>query len=132
MKKYFFLSLLLLVASNVVVFSQTSGKLNEDEITRVKFNVHLITYDTVGAFDNAAGESYYLLVLNSFKENLSIPQFAKPNLTEKDKNKIEIIIQQLNKAKQNPPTWDDLFANETKYLIWKDKVTHKKSKYKVD
>jgi hypothetical protein len=130
MKKYFFFSLFLLLASNGVVFSQSSGKLTEDESARVKFNIHLITYDTIGNFDNAADEAYYNLVMSSFKENLSIPQFSKVNLTEKDKVKIEMVVKLLNQSKLNPPTWDELYTKETTFLVWRDKVTHKKSIYK--
>lgn len=132
MKKYFFFTLLLLIASNGVVFSQTSNKLSNDEISRVKFAIPLITYDTVGTFDNAAGEAYYLIVLNSFNETQTIPECSNMNLTAKDKTKIDAFIQQLNSLKQNPPTWDELFVMQKTYLIWYDKIARKKSKYKAN
>lgn len=131
MKTPFVFSFLLFFISSIG-FSQSSGKLTDDEKVRIKLAVHLITYDTVGKFDNAAGEAYYTLVLNSFKETLSIPQFSSASLTPNDKNKIDRIIQLLNQLKQNPPSWDDLLVRETQYLKWLDKVTHRKSKYKTD
>jgi len=90
----------------------------------------MITYDTVGTFDNAAGEAYFNLVISSFKENLTIPEFSFSPFTEADKNKIERIIQMLEQLKKNPPSWDDLLIKQTQYLFWLDKVTRKKSKYK--
>ena len=128
MKKQFIFALLLFIS--VSVFSQTAGKLTEDEKTRIKFAVHLVTYDTVGSFENAEGEAYYNLVLNSFKNDLSIPQFTKLSLTSKDKTQTDRIIQLLNQLKQNPPSWDELLARETQYLIWLDKISHRQSKYK--
>lgn len=110
--------------------AQSTAELSEDEKTRIRFGIHLLTYDTVGTFDNAVGEAYYNLVIYSFKENLTIPQFSFSPFTVNDKSKIERIIQQFNQLKMNPPLWDDLLIKETQYMIWLDKVTHKKSKYK--
>lgn len=131
MIKQFIFSLLMLFISHGV-FSQSSGTFTGDEIARIKFSVHLITYDTVGTFDNAAGEAYYTLVITSFKENLSIPQFTLSSLTLNDKTKTDRFIQLLNQIKQNPPTWDDLLTRQTQYLIWLDKISHRKSKYKTE
>lgn len=119
-----------LVVSNIF-FAQSSDIFTQDEITRIKFSVHLITYDTIAAFDNADGEAYYNIVISSFQENLSIPQLAFSTLTSHDKAKIERIIQQLNELKQNPPSWNDLFDRQTQYLIWLDKVSRRHSKYKT-
>ena len=129
MKKQFFLAFLMLSIS-YNIFSQSSGTINEDEKTRIKLAVHLITYDTIGGFDNAAGDAYYSLVLSSFRENLYIPQLSSSVISFNDKTKIEKIIQLLSLMKQNPPSWDDLFLKQTQYLIWLDKATHKKSIYK--
>ena len=131
MKKQLIFSLLMLVISNGV-FAQSSGTFTGDEIARIKFSVHLITYDTVGTFDNAAGEAYYTLVIASFKENLSIPQFTLSSLTLNDKAKTDKLIQQLNQVKQNLPTWNELFTRQTQYLLWLDKISHRKSKYKTE
>ena len=119
----------ILVSFNYAL-AQSPGELSEDEKARVKFAIHLITYDTVGTFDNAAGEAYFNLVISSFKENLTIPEFSFSPFTEADKNKIERIIQMLEQLKKNPPSWDDLLIKQTQYLFWLDKVTRKKSKYK--
>lgn len=126
-----FLSALLLLISNNI-FAQSSGTLSEDEKVRIKLAVHLITYDTVGGFDNAAGEAYYTLVIASFKENLSIPQIKLSSLTQNDKAKTDGIIKLLNQIKQNPPTWDELLTKQTQYLIWLDKITRRKSIYKTE
>ena len=112
------------------VFSQSSGKFTEDEMTRIKLSIHLITYDTISAFDNAEGEAYYTLLLNSFKENLSIPKINTSSLTLNDKAKTDRIIQLFVQLKQDPPTWDELLAKESQYLIWLDKVSHRQTKYK--
>lgn len=130
-KAIFLFSAGMLFISNGI-FSQSSGTLTEDEKTRIKLAVPLITYDTVGAFDNASGEAYYNLVIASFKENLSIPQFTPASLTPNDKNTIDRYIQLLNQLKQNPPTWDNLLIRQTQYQIWLDKASHKKSKYKTE
>ena len=114
----------------ISVFSQSTGKFTDDEKTRIKFAVHLVTYDTISSFDNAAGEAYYNLVLNSFKETLGFPKITTSSLTLNDKTKTDIFIQQPNQLKQNPPTWDELFKRETEYLVWLDKISRKKSKYK--
>ena len=129
MKKQCLFSLLLLFSS-ISVFSQSSGTFTEDEKTRMQLAVHLITYDTIGAFDNAAGEAYYTLVLNSFKQTFSFPKCNTSSLTANDKAKTDGIIQMLNQLRQNPPTWDELLARETQYLIWLDNVSRRHSKYK--
>ncbi|MFA5782296.1 MAG: hypothetical protein WC868_08505 [Bacteroidales bacterium] len=131
MIKQFIFSLLMLFISNGI-FSQSSGTFTEDEKVRIKLAVHFITYDTVGTFDNAAGEAYYTLVITSFKENLSIPQFTLSSMTPNDKTKTDRFIQLLNQIKQNPPTWDDLLTRQTQYLLWLDKISHRKSKYKTE
>lgn len=132
MKKYCFLFLLFLLFISNSVISQTTKALTDDETARVKYAVHLITYDTVGGFDNAAGDAYYHMVIQSFEQYLIIPECNKANITGSDKTKIEKYIQLLNQAKQNPPTWDDLLIRETEYYKWLDKVRHKKSIYKSE
>lgn len=129
MKKIFNLSILLLIISNCVI-AQSSGKLTQDEITRIKLTVPLITYDTIPTFDNAEGEAYFNLIIASFKENLTIPKFAC-TLTPNDKSIIDKYVILLNNLKQNPPDWDDLLEKQTQYFIWLDIVSHRKSKYKT-
>ena len=124
------ISIIIFLVFSTIVFAQSSDTFTQDEVARLKFSVHLITYDTIGGFDNAAGEAYYTMTINSFKEDLIIPQLTLSNITANDKAKTDNIIQQLNEQKQNPPTWDDLFAKQTQYLIWKDKVMRRSSKYK--
>lgn len=124
-----FFSIILFFSNSI--FAQSSvTTLTDDEIARIKFSVHLITYDTVSKFDNATGEAYYTMVLNSFKENLTIPQFNTSLLTVNDKAKTEKYIQLLSQSKQNPPTWEELLRKQTEYLMWRDKALHKKSKYR--
>ncbi|MFH2141606.1 MAG: hypothetical protein ABIJ97_04230 [Bacteroidota bacterium] len=130
MKKIIALSLFVLIICNSF-FAQSSGTLTEDEKTRIILTIPLITYDTMGNFENAAGEAYFNLVIASFKEYLIIPQFTC-TLTPKDKTKIEKFIQQLNEVKHNPPSWDELFTKQTQYLIWFDKISRRQSKYKTD
>lgn len=113
-------------------FAQSTDILSEDEKVRIKLAVHLVTYDTIGNFDNAAGMAYFKLSINSFKENLTIPEFSFAPFTANDKSKIESIIQLLNQLKKNPPSWNDLLIRETQYEIWLDKMTHKKSIYKTE
>lgn len=127
-KQIIFLVLTLIISSGV--FAQSSNTFTQDEIARINFSIHLITYDTINSFDNAAGEAYYTIVLNSFKENLSIPQLTSSTITANDKAKTEKLIQQFNQITQNPPTWNDLFTKQTQYLIWLDKALRKRSKYK--
>lgn len=129
MKKSIILSLLMLIFSSSF-FAQSTNKFTDDEIARIKFSVHLITYDTVSKFDNADGEAYYTMVINSFKENLTIPQFNPSQLTIHDKTKTEKYIQLLKQNKQNPPLWEELFRKQTEYLIWLDKALSRKSKYR--
>ena len=103
---------------------------SSDEVARLKASVDLITYDTIPTFENAAGEAYYGLVIKSFKENLSIPEFTFAPMTAADKAIVDHCINQLNSIKDAPPTWDDLLIRQTQYYIWLDKSQHKKSKYK--
>lgn len=128
MKKLFLFTAMLLCSQ--FIFSQTVRTYTDDERSRLKACVILITYDTIATFDNAVGEAYYNLVVNSFKENLTIPLFSFSPLSGNDKSKIDRIIEKLNEAKTNPPTWDDLLIRQAQYQIWLDKVSHKKSKYK--
>jgi len=129
MKKVIILSMLMLIISNGI-FAQSSNKFTNEEIARIKFSVHLITYDTVSCFETAKGEAYYTMVINMFKNNLVVPDFFPSDITSADKNKIDVLIQQLKKVKQNPPTWESLYERQTKYLMWLDKVMRKQSKYK--
>jgi len=130
MKKPIVLSMLMLIFSSSF-FAQSSSKFTDDEIARIKFSVHLITYDTVSAFDNAMGEAYYTMLINSFSDNLIIPNFIPSELTFNDRYKIKRFIQQLKKIKQNPDSWKSLYEKQTQYLIWIDKVTRRHSKYKT-
>ena len=128
MKKIFLLSMLLLFISNN--FFAQSSKFTDDEMARIKFSVHLFTYDTANAFDNARGEAYYTMLISAFKNNLTIPSFIPSDLSFNDKTKTEKLIQYLKGIKQNPPTWQELYQKQTQYLIWKDKVTRRHTKYK--
>ena len=128
MKKQFIL-LFLFLSLGYNIFSQSNINFKEDEKIRIKFATHLITYDTIGAFDNSEGEAYYLLVLYSFNENLQIPKFTSLNLSPTDKEKIEKIILMLNMLKENPPSWDELLSKQILFLEWLDKAMHKTSKY---
>ncbi|MCD6366638.1 MAG: hypothetical protein J7L46_03760, partial [Bacteroidales bacterium] len=107
-----------------------STKFTDDETARIKFSVHLITYDTTNTFESAKGEAYYKIVLNAFNEELIIPNFIASDIPSKDKVKINKFIQQLKEIKQNPLTWSELYDKETQYLIWYDKVTRRHTKYK--
>lgn len=130
MRTYIYIFFLTILTAFNYANAQSRNELNEDEKARIKFAIHLLTYDTLGAFDNAAGKSCFNLIIYSFKENLIIPEFSFSPFTENDKNKIQNIIQMLEQVKKNPPSWDDLLIRETQYLIWFDKMTHKKSEYK--
>jgi hypothetical protein len=125
------ISLISILVIGTSVFAQSSDIYTFDEIVRIKLSVPLVTYDTIGGWDNAAGEAYYTLVINSFNENLIIPEFTLSNITINDKIKVEEIIKRLNELKQNPPTWDDLLDKQTQYLIWLDKALRRSSKYKT-
>ena len=127
MKNQFIKLIIILFIISNSLFAQT---LTPDEISRVKFSVHLITYDTINNFESAIGEAYYNIIINSFIENLSIPQFSLSNLTIHDDMEIDKFIKQLNNVKQHPPTWEELLIKQTQYLIWLDKVTRRQTKYK--
>lgn len=130
MKKSIIISSLVLIF-NISSFAQSSNKFSNDEIARMKFSVHLITYDTISAFDNAQGEAFFQMAVDAFTNNAHIPNFIPSDLTANDRNKIDKFIQQLKEIKQNPPTWENLYERQTQYLIWVDKVTRRHSKYKI-
>jgi hypothetical protein len=125
------ISLIFIVVISTSVFAQSKEILSSDEIARIKYAVHLVTYDTVGKFDNAVGEAYYTIVISSFSENLTIPELTSSNITINDKTIIDEIIKHLNELKQNPPTWDELLKKQTQYLIWLDKTIRRSSKYRI-
>lgn len=125
------MSLICILVLSANLFAQSTEIFTSDEIARIKFAVHLLTYDTLGKWDNAAGEAYYTIVISSFNENLSIPEITSSKITISDKSKIDDIISQLNELKQNPPSWDDLLRKQTQYLIWLDKALRRSSKYKM-
>jgi len=127
MKILYLISILFFSTS---IFAQSQVSFTNDEIARIKFAVHLITYDTIGGWENAAGEAYYSIVISSFNENLTIPDINS-NFTVKDKNQIDEVIRQLNMLKQSPPTWNSLLKKQTQYLIWLDRALRKKTKYKT-
>ncbi len=131
MKKSIIISSLVLFFS-IFCFAQSSKVFSDDEIVRIKFSVHLFTYDTTNTFDNARGEAYYNLIISAFSENLVISDFVPSELTLNDKSVIENLMQELKALKQNPPSWESLFEKETQYLIWLDKVSRRQTKYKVN
>lgn len=125
------ISLISIVVISTSVFAQSKEIISSDEIARIKFAVHLVTYDTIPKWDNAVGEAYYTIIINSFNENLTIPVLTSSNITINDMAKIDEIIRQLNELKQNPPTWDELLKKQTQYLIWLDKTIRRSSKYRI-
>jgi hypothetical protein len=124
------LYLVLMVLFSTSIFAQSLDSYSTDEVARMKFAVHLITYDTIGGWENAAGEAYYNIIISSFKENCSIPDISSINFTVKDKIQISVIVEQLNALKQNPPSWDELLRKETQYLIYLDRALRRNTKYK--
>lgn len=102
----------------------------DDKMARISFAVHLITYDTISAFESAKGEAYYKMLIDAFSKNATTPDFMPSDLSSHDRNKINKII--LHRAiKSNPPSWNEPYRQETQYLIWKDKVIRRRSKYKI-
>ncbi|MDD3688391.1 MAG: hypothetical protein PHE56_16725 [Bacteroidales bacterium] len=120
----------LMILFSTSIIAQSIDSYSTDEVARMKFAVHLITYDTIGGWENAAGEAYYNIIISSFKENCSIPDITSINFTDKDKYQISVIIGQLNALKQNPPSWDELMRKETQYLIYLDRALRRNTKYK--
>ena len=121
MKKMFFFLLFSIFISNNIFAQQMLS--TDDKMARISFAVHLITYDTISAFESAKGEAYYKMLIDAFSKNAIIPDFMPSDLSSHDRNKINKIILQLRAIKSNPPSWDELYRQETQYLIWKDKVT---------
>lgn len=128
MKKLIVLSAIILGAT--YGFAQNSNVLSPDEQVRVKQSIHLITYDTIGHFESALGEAYYQVVLNAFSETLEIPHMDKSGLTAHDQAKIEMLIEKFEALIENPPSWEEILAGETKFVIYKDKAFHRTPTYK--
>jgi len=111
-------------------YSQETKKIyTPDEKLRIQLAVPLITYDTINVFDNAVGEAYFHLMIESFSENQKFPDFSFSPLTEKDKSLIEVVRKKLVVLLNNPPTWDDLLIKQSQYNLWKDSVQRRKSIY---
>jgi len=121
---------LLIVFSSNLVFAQSKEKYTDDENARIKFAVHLVTYDTIGSFDNALGEATCKLLVFSFLENQICPKIDFAKLSSNDMSVIKKYINSFDAIKNNPPTWDELLLKETQYQIWLDASQHRKSKYK--
>jgi len=51
------ISLISILVISTSVFAQSTDIFTSDEIARIKFSVHLVTYDTIGGWDNATGEA---------------------------------------------------------------------------
>lgn len=118
------LPMLLLISNN-----SYSQNLTADEETRVKYSVHLVTYDTVASFDNSLGEAYFKLLLFTFTEKQYIPEIDIKLLSERDKKIIQNHIDIFNAIKTNPPTWQELVRKESDYLKWIDVSQRRRSKY---
>jgi len=99
----------------------------DDKMARISFAVHLITYDTISAFESAKGEAYYKMLIDAFSKNATTPDFMPSDLSSHDRNKIILY----RAIKSNPPSWNEPYRQETQYLIWKDKVIRRRSKYKI-
>ena len=115
---------LLIISNNC--FSQN---LSEDEKMRVKYSVHLVTYDTVSTFDNSQGEANFKLLLFTFSEEQFIPEIEFNLVSKNDQEIIQKHIDIFKAIKTNPPTWQELLRKESEYLKWIDASQRRKSKY---
>jgi len=131
MKKYFFLSLLLLYISSGA-FSQSTNK-NDDGVIRASYASYYI--DEVQPanyiFNTPSGEASANIILKAYRDHLIIPTISIDKIDAADKAKIEKLILKLNELSKNPPSWDELVLLEKEWLIKRDKAMLKVSKYKT-
>jgi hypothetical protein len=127
-KEIFFAVLLLTIL--LISDKSYSQNLTEDEEMRVKYSVHLVTYDTVSAFDNSLGEAYFKLLVFTFAEEQIIPEINFQLLSDNDRKILQNHVEKFNIIKANPPAWEELLLKEAEYLKWIDASQRRQSKYK--
>ena len=128
MKKTILLVLFALACCRVSI-AQNKKELTLDERSRIKFAMHLLTYDTISRFTSAKGEAVYQILWANFQETQSLPKQNLSDLSEHDKVLIQEQVDRLNKLSDAPPSWSDLILQEEKFLLWKDRLTRRHSKY---
>ena len=126
-----FISAFFIPAYFLLSYSATHAQSSErtaDELARLEFSVHLLTYDTVSAFQTSLGEAYFHTMLHAFKSGLS-PDIDLTSIVEKDKEKLMDYRARLDALLADPPTWDQLVRLEDNYRKYLDKSLTKRSKY---
>lgn len=109
--------------------AQVNTALTADQQTRIRLAIPLITYDTVSNFQSAKGEAYYRLMLGSFELSLVKPSLAFEGVPESDRQLLDSQSKLFNELLNNPPTWEDLAVKQQQYLLWKDRMMSRHSKY---
>lgn len=116
-----------------MVFASTSvnaqsSELNQDELARLSFSVHLLTYDTVSAFESSLGEAYFQTMIHAYENGIK-PEMSLTGISGKDQAKILDYQTRLEALRTNPPTWNELVKLEDAYRKFVDRRLSRKSKY---
>lgn len=124
---------LLILGLNVLLALAVNAQVNapqvKDEQARVRMAIPLLTYDTLNRFQSPRAEACYQLMKGACETSFYLPELSFDGLPELDKAVLEAQKKLLQKVLQNPPTWSELIEQERAYLIWKDRMTSRRSKY---
>ncbi len=122
----------IILASLILCFSSVNGQssdLTQDELARLSFSVHLLTYDTVSAFESSLGEAYFQTMIHGYENGVKAT-LDLTGITPKDKRKIADYQARLEALRANIPTWNQLLKLEDAYQKYLDRSQSKQSKYK--
>lgn len=119
-----------LMAWSGTALSQTKNDLNPDEMARLKFSVHLVTYDRTESFESALGEAYFQTMIFAFENTGALPELSLAGIPSHDLQLIEKYSSKLTAVKSNIPEWSFLLTMEAQYQKWLDSTLSKVSRFK--
>ena len=111
------------------VNAQVNVQQEKDEQARIRMAIPLLTYDTLNSFQSPRGEACYQLMKGACETSFCLPEISFDGLPESDQVVLEAQKKVLQTLLKNPPTWSELLEQERAYLIWKDRMMSRKSKY---
>jgi hypothetical protein len=133
MKKYLFISVILLGFSNGIFAQSTTKNLSQDESMRAAYASYYLdeVQPSNYVFNTPSGEASANIILKAYRDKLTILNISLEKIDAADKAKIEKLIVKLTQLTENPPTWEEITIMEKNLLIKVDKAMSKTSRYKT-
>lgn len=126
MKNYFLCFISIFLFSNFLAAQTANLSENAQKSIIASYTIP----STNNIYESAKGEAFANVILNAFRLTGKMPQgILIPDMTINDKAKCEQLVSELIVLEYNPPTWEQLFQDETDRLISVDKAQNRHSKY---